>query len=263
MPAARKDKTICTKCGGPNDRKQPTCRSCQNEVSRKWAADNKQKRSESLKKYDGSLKGLAKSAEWRESNREHLQEWAHEYYLVNRDSRIAAACARRRRLQNEEPEILHADERERMRIWREENPEKSKEHNRTQWKRYYTEPAYRIRKRMRGQINQMFRRYLDGVHQQNARGRHWEDLLGYTCADLEARLRETVPAGYTWDDFMLGELQIDHIIPVAAFNITSYEDIDFRRCWALTNLQLLTDPKNKSKGAKLSAPFQPSLALAF
>jgi len=54
---------------------------------------------------------------------------------------------------------------------------------------------------------------------------------------------------------------IDHIIPISAFNIISIGCIDFRRCWALKNLQPLFVKENISKHNKLAAPFQPALAL--
>ena len=37
------------------------------------------------------------------------------------------------------------------------------------------------------------------------------------------------------------------------------EDEDFKRCWALSNLQPLWMSENRSKNDKLEKPFQPSL----
>ncbi len=102
---------------------------------------------------------------------------------------------------------------------------------------------------MRNQINTMFRRYLNGA---GARWKHWEKLLGYSGVALEARLRETIPTGFTWDDFMSGKLHIDHIRPIASFEIASVHDPAFKECWALSNLQFLPEFDNKSKGARLN-----------
>jgi hypothetical protein len=90
-------------------------------------------------------------------------------------------------------------------------------------------------------------------------GHSWEALVGYTVKALKARLNATMPAGYTWKDFMAGKLHIDHKIPVSVFHFTTPTDPDFARCWALRNLQLLPAGENIAKGASLSAPFQPSL----
>lgn len=68
----------------------------------------------------------------------------------------------------------------------------------------------------------------------------WEGITGYTIAQLEARLLETMPSGYSWGNFLSGELEIDHIRELWRFNFTSENDPEFREAWALTNLQLLT-----------------------
>jgi hypothetical protein len=49
--------------------------------------------------------------------------------------------------------------------------------------------------------------------------------------------------------------------PITAFNFNTPEDIDFKRCWALSNLQPLWARDNLSKQNKLIKPFQPSLLL--
>lgn len=86
-------------------------------------------------------------------------------------------------------------------------------------------------------------------------------MVGYTAEELEKHLLSTMPDGYTWDDFLNGELHIDHIIPVTAFNYTSPDHIDFKRCWGLENLRLFPAFDNWQKGGSLEIPFQPSLPL--
>jgi len=88
--------------------------------------------------------------------------------------------------------------------------------------------------------------------------RHWEDLVGYSVKQLKKRLESTMPDGYSWTDFLSGELQVDHIVPISAHNFTSTHHQDFLRCWALSNLQLLTVEENSKKRARLNEPFQPS-----
>lgn len=96
-----------------------------------------------------------------------------------------------------------------------------------------------------------------GIHKG---GRSWREFVPYTADELIARLKKTMPKGYTWDDLLCGRLHVDHIIPIAVFNYTSPYDIDFQRCWALKNLRLLPAKENCAKGAKLDKPFQPSLS---
>lgn len=85
------------------------------------------------------------------------------------------------------------------------------------------------------------------------------DVLGYGADQLQARLLDTMPHGCTWTDFLAGRLQIDHIIPLSAFNFERLTDFDFRRAWALSNLQLLPAVENIKKSDSLEGHFQPSL----
>jgi 5-methylcytosine-specific restriction endonuclease McrA len=91
--------------------------------------------------------------------------------------------------------------------------------------------------------------------------RSWVDLVDYNKDQLYKHLLKTMPDGYSWDDFLTGELHIDHIIPISVFNYSLPEHIDFKRCWALENLQLLPAKENMSKKDKLYKPFQASLRI--
>lgn len=92
-------------------------------------------------------------------------------------------------------------------------------------------------------------------------GRKWEALVGYTLNDLISHLIKTIPKGYNWQDFLKCNLHIDHIIPKSVFNYTKPEHTDFKRCWALENLQLLPAKENFIKHNNLSKAFQPALKL--
>ena len=92
--------------------------------------------------------------------------------------------------------------------------------------------------------------------------RHWETLVGYTIAQLKRHLEKQFTNGMTWENY--GHYwHIDHIVPISAFNFEKPEDMDFKHCWALSNLQPLEANKNLRKNARLEKPFQPSLQLAF
>ncbi len=89
-------------------------------------------------------------------------------------------------------------------------------------------------------------------------GRHWEDLIGYTVEQLKRHLEKQFSPGMTWDKYLKGEIHVDHISPISAFNFETSDNIDFKRCWALKNLRPLWARENISKGAKLNKPFQPA-----
>jgi hypothetical protein len=67
--------------------------------------------------------------------------------------------------------------------------------------------------------------------------------------------------GMTWENYGT-YWHIDHKVPVVVHNFNRPEDIDFRLCWALRNLQPLEALENMKKQDKLDKPFQPSLRLA-
>ena len=74
----------------------------------------------------------------------------------------------------------------------------------------------------------------------------WQ-LLGYSVKELMDRLNKTMPVGYNWQDFLKGKLDIDHIRPIKLFNYNSQKDPEFKKCWALSNLRLLTIYDNRSR----------------
>jgi hypothetical protein len=119
--------------------------------------------------------------------------------------------------------------------------------------RYRTDLKYSLNRRLATMIHQSLRM------RNSRKNDRWEALVGYSLDALYERLKATMPAGYTWDDFMAGRLHVDHKTPLSAFNFQTETDLDFRRAWALANLQLLPGPDNLSKADKLDGPFQPSL----
>jgi hypothetical protein len=139
----------------------------------------------------------------------------------------------------------------RVKKWQLLNPEKRRALN----KKVYT----KIRSTALGKLNH---RLSVGVRQslrKNKSGWHWELLVGYTLAELKAHLEEQFTAGMTWEN--IGQWHIDHKIPKAAFNFETPDDIDFKRCWGLKNLQPLWAKENFKKRDKLEGPFQPSLLI--
>ena len=140
---------------------------------------------------------------------------------------------------------------------RKADPVKTKEISRKENAKQKLKPNYKLNNIMRSSMSKSLK------NGKGKNGKHWESLVPYTIDGLIKRLKKTIPKGYTWKDYINGktDLSIDHIIPIFVHNFKSYTDIDFQRCWALKNLQLLPLVKNISKGAKLEKPFQPSLSL--
>jgi len=82
----------------------------------------------------------------------------------------------------------------------------------------------------------------------NKNGEHWENIVGWTLEEFKEYISPQFQPCMTWDNH--GEWHIDHIRPIASFNITDYDCDDFKECWSLSNLQPLWAEENLKKGAK-------------
>jgi|2_EtaG_2_1085320.scaffolds.fasta_scaffold97017_2 hypothetical protein len=71
-------------------------------------------------------------------------------------------------------------------------------------------------------------------------------IIGYAPEDLFKHLERQFWLGMTWNNY--GEWHIDHIQPKSSFNIKSFGDDEFMKCWGLSNLQPLWDEDNQLKG---------------
>lgn len=121
--------------------------------------------------------------------------------------------------------------------------------------RYRNDPEFALKERMRRQAKKhkvwgcIQSRIRDSAKREMPTGGALFEFLGYTPFDLKRHLERQFRDGMTWDAFRAGEIHIDHVIPVAQFDLTDDEEV--RRCWALTNLQPLWAHENLAKGAKV------------
>ncbi len=115
-------------------------------------------------------------------------------------------------------------------------------------------PGGKLEDNMRGEIN----RALNGTKN----GKKWQRLVGYTLDDLIKHLEGQFTEGMNWGNYGLRGWHVDHIIPQSAFYYASPDDIDFKRCWGLDNLQPLWYTDNERKHAHITKPFQPVLELS-
>ena len=119
--------------------------------------------------------------------------------------------------------------------------------------RYRADPKCRVTTRVRTYICKK----LNG----SKNWRHWQDLTGWDVDMLMSHLSGQLVHPMTWENY--GSVwHIDHIIPLAAFNYTRPEDMDFKKAWSLSNLRPLLAKDNLSKGSRLARQHQPSLRLS-
>lgn len=112
------------------------------------------------------------------------------------------------------------------------------------------DPIYRLNRAISGNIRHSLKNKKNGYK--------WELLVGYTSKELKKHLEKQFTGGMSWDNY--GKWHIDHKVPTKVFNFSKSEHLDFKRCWALNNLQPLWAEDNMSKKDKLDKPFQPYLA---
>lgn len=83
-------------------------------------------------------------------------------------------------------------------------------------------------------------------------GRKWESLVEYTIDDLIKHLESKFEDWMNWGNYgnKEGKWTIDHIKPKSLFSYESPDDEEFKRCWALNNLQPLEFIENIKKSDK-------------
>jgi hypothetical protein len=86
------------------------------------------------------------------------------------------------------------------------------------------------------------------------KGMHIFDMLGYNADQLKKHLESKFKDGMTWDN--CGKWQIDHVIPDSWFKYSSIEDEEFKKCWALDNLQPLWADQNRKKSDLYAGPYR-------
>lgn len=127
-------------------------------------------------------------------------------------------------------------------------PDLAREIGRRAAKKYYfsvkSDPMVKLNRAMSGGMWRSLKK--------NKNGCHWEDLApGYTQFDLREYLENLFENWMDWTNQgnRIGCWEIDHIKPIAAFNITSAECEDFKECWALSNLRPLAWKENRDKSS--------------
>jgi hypothetical protein len=175
--------------------------------------------------------------EWFKNHPENIKRSQKKYYRNNREKRLKSS-----------------------KQWAINNYERVKELARN-WRRnkWRTDLKFNLTVKMFRGINLSIKKNRKG--RAWGKGRTWEKLVDYTCSDLIKHLKKTIPKGYIWQGYLDGKLQMDHIIPISAFNYTNPGNLSFKKCWSLENMRLLPVSENKIKRTSLIRPFQPTLEL--
>lgn len=112
---------------------------------------------------------------------------------------------------------------------------------------------FALQERMRRQVTKARKRdgvaeLIRGAVNRGGASRKVEALLGYTIEDLQRHIERQFTKGMSWERFRDGSIHIDHIVPQAAFDLTS--DEQWRTCWCLSNLRPCWAKENLRKRSK-------------
>ena len=185
--------------------------------------------------------------EWRKNNRERYLSNKREWREKNKE--IERTRSRKWRENNIEYEI------ERGRKWYKLNGKENRKNNKDringysrEWHREKreTDPSYKLRRDIGSQINNALKR-AGGSKQ----GESIMQYLPYTIEELKEHLESLWLPGMTWDNHTHEGWHLDHIIPQSALLYDSMDHPNFRKCWALENLQPLWAKDNIRKSNKI------------
>jgi hypothetical protein len=178
-----------------------------------------------------------KNREYYKNNAEKINEYQRYYHKKHYKNNLEKEKNRKREyyINNKEKVIAQKNK------WKQNNPEKVREiYKKSNKKRQLISTIH-----LNNIISSLVRRSLKN----GKGGNRLNNLLGYTLQDLMAHLESLFKDGMTWDNY--GKWHIDHIRPVSSFNFSSYDDPEFKECWALNNLQPLWAEDNIKKSNKI------------
>lgn len=190
------------------------------------------------------------------NNIEKRKELSHKYYEENKNK--IKEYSKKWFEENKEYALKKHNEGKRRR--RKENPEKYREKDRIYNKNKSNEIKQRERGKRKLRWNNDYNYRLKNIisHQircnlfQNKTFKTFE-LLNYSIQDLKNHLESLFQEGMNWNNYGYTGWHIDHIKPVASFNLINKDGSqnleEIKKCWALENLQPLWAKDNMSKGA--------------
>ena len=109
--------------------------------------------------------------------------------------------------------------------------------------RMRTDPHYRMSQICRDRIRKALQRQF------TEKSKRTIELLGCDWKTLKEHIESQFVSGMTWDGIFSGKIEIDHIVPCAAFNLADVEQQ--KACFNYRNLQPLFADDNAKKSDKM------------
>jgi hypothetical protein len=201
------------------------CKDCDNQYSKKYYKENRKelledKKIYSKKRYKKNRKKILKKQKLdRKKNPERYKKYYKTKREKNKDIPLTGKELKYRRnyVKKRRKESKY---KELEKGWSKKNREKNKDN-----------PQYQLNDRMRHGI----RASLNG----QKKGDTWESLVDYNFKELYNHFESLFTDGMNWDEFLKGEIHLDHIIPQCYWQYEKPEDEEFYHCWKLENIQPL------------------------
>ena len=240
------------------DGRKSWCKSCTSERNKEWFRKLKIERPDkyvlrkrrheekiAIEKRNHPEEYRQKMVFYRKKYKEKTSAYNKRYWAAHKEKYSVPADKRRKK----NPERARELATLRKMRWKLKNPEKVRETRKAHYQKMYATAKGKLNSRMSTGIRKAIK--------VNKKRRSWESLVGYTLSELKKHIEKNFAEGMSWEN--MDKWDIDHVIPVSAFNFTRAEDVDFKHCWSLKNLRPLWRKQNISKRDKLEIPFQPAL----
>lgn len=228
---------VCPRCkteklfinfGNRKGKKDCWCKVCCSEHQKNYTKNNKEKIALRKKLYnERTVEAIRiRNKNYAALNKSRIQQYQKEVSLKNKENK---------RLYDKEYNLKNKGIRY----------NKTKE-NRN--KRKQNDPIYKFKCNVSKQFYQVL---IQGVGKNGTTSKKIMESVGYSFDQLRFHIESQFNDGMTWENYGNPKQgkgwHIDHIIPTCAFGFSSYEDEDFKKCWALSNLRPLWAEDNLRK----------------
>lgn len=170
---------------------------------------------------------VCKDKSWYIKNKAHKNNYGKQYYIENKNN----IDARNKLNAHKYSEYRKTANK----LWRENNPNYQNEYTKER-KKYDLDFKLRIALRIR----------LNSAINGNYKTGSAVSDLGCSIEELKKHLESQFQEGMSWDNWTRDGWHIDHIIPLASFDLSNSEE--FKKACHYTNLQPLWAEDNLSKG---------------
>lgn len=207
------------------------CKPCNSIAALEYYKENREQKRQTMRNYWERTK--AERKEYRKTNAERISQQQKEWRQANKEKKkeIQAAWYKANK------ERARAISRQ----WQQANKDRIKDKDKRKWN---TDPQYRMAKLLRSRLlNAILHEYKTGsaVRDLGCSIAELLSKLDQQCLDRYGEVYSTAPAG---------RYHIDHIQPLASFDLTNPAEV--KKAVHYSNLQVLLAEENLRKGARVS-----------